>query len=231
MLREMPRLECAYLVGVHQGLADLVQAFEQGRALVIADLEGRYDAFPGADLPRHQVHGQRVARRGGDRRKEALDHRIGQRDRQQAVLDAVAVEDIRVGRGDQGLETVLLQGPGGMLAARAAAEVVAGEEDRRPSVARPVQDEVRVERTLAVVHPRLAMVQVAQLVEQIGAEAGPPDGLHELLGDDEVRVDVFAVQRGHQAPVRLESLHGGGYSGSFLPMVSGRNHGSSTPST
>ncbi|MOA66283.1 hypothetical protein D3C78_1929890 [compost metagenome] len=51
------------------------------------------------------------------------------------------------------------------------------------------------------------MIQVAQLVEQVRAETRALDGLEELLGDDEVRVDVFAIERSHQAFVSGKCLH------------------------
>src|SRR5690606_343503 len=52
-------------------------------------------------------------------------------------------------------------------------------------------------------------IQIAQFVEQIGAEARALDGLQELLGDDQVGVDVLAVQRRDQAMMGGECLHDG----------------------
>ena len=58
--------------------------------------------------------------------------------------EAVAVEDVAERRGDDHLEAVVLQRPGGMLAARSAAEIVPGDEDRRALVTVIVEDIVGV---------------------------------------------------------------------------------------
>ena len=71
--------------------------------------------------------------------------------------------------------------------ARAAAEVLAGDQDLRLAVGRLVQHEVGVLLPSGV---------VAHLVEQVLAEARPLDRLQELLGDDHVGVDVDHRQRG-----------------------------------
>ena len=68
-------------------------------------------------------------------------------------------------------------------------------EHRRALVARLVQHEIRIERTLAVVHVRLAAIEIAPLVEEVRAEAGALDRLQELLGDDRVGVDVGPIER------------------------------------
>src|SRR2546427_11129088 len=52
------------------------------------------------------------------------------------------------------------------------------------------------------------MVQVAPFVEQVHAEAGLLDRLEELLGNDGVGIDVFAVHGGDKALVHGELLHG-----------------------
>ena len=90
-----------------------------------------------------------------------------------------------------------------MLAAGAAAEVAgARAAPRRPCIARLVQHEVGVRLAAdAGSWPRLALVEVAPLVEQVRAEARARDRLQELLGDDGVGVDVLAVHRGHEGPV------------------------------
>jgi hypothetical protein len=55
---------------------------------------------------------------------------LRQHDRQQADLRAVGEEDVGEARRDDRAEAVVLQRPGRVLAARAAAEVRAGGEDR-----------------------------------------------------------------------------------------------------
>ena len=78
-----------------------------------------------------------------------------------------------------GLEAVVLQRPRGVLAARAAAEVRPGGEDR---VGRQVPARL-----------------LRPVVEEELAEAGALDPLEELLGDDLVGVDVGAVEHGDRA--------------------------------
>ena len=78
------------------------------------------------------------------------------------------------------------QRPGRVLARRAAAEIVAGDEDLGVAVGRLVEHEIRVLR---------AVVAVAHLGEQPLAEAGPLDRLQILLRDDHVGVDIDDRQR------------------------------------
>jgi len=94
-----------------------------------------------------------------------------------------------------------------MLAARPATEIAPCEQDRCPLVARQVQDEIRVRATLRRILPRLAVVQVPPLVEQVRPETAAPDRLQELLRNDLIGVDVGAIQRSNQAGVPREDPH------------------------
>ncbi len=71
--------------------------------------------------------------------------------RQDAVLEAVVVEDVGEAGRDHAADAEVEQRPGGMLAARPAAEIVAGDQDLRLAVGRLVEDEIRVFRTVLVV--------------------------------------------------------------------------------
>ena len=77
-----------------------------------------------------QIDGQLVAPLAG-LLKKLLDLVLAQLDRQHAVLEAVVVEDVGEARRDDGPEAVILDRPDGVLAAGAAAEVPAGQQDRR----------------------------------------------------------------------------------------------------
>ena len=92
----------------------------------------------------------------------------------QPDLRAVGVEDVGEARRDDRLEAVVLQAPGRVLARGAAAEVLAGDEDR---VGRQIPARL-----------------LGPVVEQELAEAGALDALEELLGHDLVGVDVGAVE-------------------------------------
>src|SRR5690606_8033183 len=107
----------------------------------------------------------------------------------------------------QHAKAVVFQRPRSVLARAAAAEVVAREQDLRAVVARLVEHEVGVERTLAVVRAGLADVEVAPLVEGVGAEPATLDRLQELLRDDRVGVDVGAVERRDQAVELGKRIH------------------------
>src|SRR5262249_10167466 len=90
------------------------------------------------------------------------------------------------------------QRPGGVLARRAAAEIVIRNEDLGFAISRLVEDEIGV---LAAVIP------VALLREQPLAEAGALDGLEILLRDDRVGIHIDHSQRCGDAFKGGELLH------------------------
>src|SRR4029079_3585041 len=97
----------------------------------------------------------------------------------EADLYAVRAEDVSERRGDDRLESILLQAPGCMLARGATPEVPPGEEDLRALRLATVELEVRVLRPVEE--------------EELG-EPRALDPLQELLGHDLVSVDVRAVE-------------------------------------
>ncbi|MCY1443099.1 hypothetical protein D9M71_594980 [compost metagenome] len=103
-----------------------------------------------------------------------------------------------------------------MLAARTATEVLTGEQYTGTLVTRMVQDKIRVLRALAVVLVRLADIQVAPLIEQVGAKARALDRLQKLLGNDLVGVDVGTVQWRDKAGVLGKGFH------AALPWINSR---------
>src|SRR5690606_17275922 len=133
--------------------------------------------------------------------------KLVEHDGQQPDLVAVVEEDVGERRRDDRPEAVLLQGPGRVLATGATSEVLAREQDRGPLVTRLVQHEVGIERAPGVVHARLAPIEITQVVEQVRAKPGALDGLQELLGNDEVGIDVLAIERGDQTLMYGKSLH------------------------
>ena len=112
-------------------------------------------------------------------------------------LEAVVVEDVGEILGDDAADAEIEQCPGGMLAARAAAEVRAGDQDLGVLVGRLVEDEILL----------LAVGRPAHFVEQTVLEAGALDGLQELLGNDHVGVDIDHGQRCCHAAQRGEFFH------------------------
>src|SRR6185503_5268987 len=152
---------------------------------------------------------QRKPGKDRDVGEQAVDGRVGQHDRQQAVLEAVVVEDVRVRRRDQRAKAVIGERPRRVLARAAAAEVAPREQDRRALVTRLVQHEVGIGLARRRIHARLAVVGVTPRVEQVDAEARTPDRLQELLRNDGVGVDVRAIERRDDALVNGEWLHVG----------------------
>ena len=86
-----------------------------------------------------------------------------------------------------------------MLAARAAAEVAPRQEDARS------RDNGLVEFELGV---RCTVGKEPPVEEEKLPEACPLDPLEELLGNDLIGVDVGPVERGDDAGVSDEWLHG-----------------------
>ena len=154
-----------------------------------------------------QIDLEAVALAGLAFAEQAFDHGGVEYDGQDAVLEAVVVEDVGVGRRDDGADAIVFQRPRRMLAARSAAEVVTRQQHRSTRIARKIQHERGIRLARGGVHARLAVVEITPLVEQVGAKAGALDRLQELLGDDGVGVDVGAVERHHQPVERGESLH------------------------
>ena len=163
------------------------------------DLEGDDARIGAADFLRLQVD-----RQGGVGAAAGIVHQLLEvfrrdRDRQDAVLEAVVVEDVGEGRRDHAADAEVQQRPRGVLARGAAAEIVARDDDLRLAIGRLVQHEIGVLRAVLV---------VAHLREEAGAEPGPLDRLEVLLRDDHVGVDIGDLERCGDAGERGEGLHG-----------------------
>src|SRR5690606_8804775 len=188
-------LEGADRLGILQSQADIVQAVEQAVLAEGIDFEGVLLAVRTGNALRSQIDGQLVTLGGFGLLEQLVDLILFQYDRQQAVLEAVVVEDVGKARRDDGAEAILVQRPRRMFARRATAEVLTRQQHAGALVAREVQPEVLVHRALRTILVGLANIQVAPCIEQVRSEAGALDGLQKLLGDDLVGIDVGAVQR------------------------------------
>ena len=121
--------------------------FEQAVLAERLDVEARTLAPSGVDHDLAlEVDRQAIARRTRRPRRTAGRPACSrQHDRQQAVLEAVVEEDVGVASARSARESrTACERPRRVLARRAAAEVLAREQDRRALVARLVQHEVRV---------------------------------------------------------------------------------------
>jgi hypothetical protein len=142
----------------------VVEAVEQAVLLERVDLEGDRAAVRPGDLLFRQVDRQRGVGAALGVVHQLLEVFLGDLDRQDAVLEAVVVEDVAELGRDDAADAEVEQRPRRMLAARAAAEIVAGDENLRRLVGRLVEDEIGIVR---------AVVGVAEFREQALAEAGP----------------------------------------------------------
>ena len=94
-----------------------------------------------------------------------------------------------------------------MLTGGPTTEILARQQDFGLAVTRIVEHERRIQGPMGAIHLRLAMVQIAQFVEQIGTETGPLDAFEKLLRDDGVGIHVGSIQRRNQAREFFEFLH------------------------
>ncbi|BBG29876.1 diguanylate cyclase/phosphodiesterase with PAS/PAC and GAF sensor [Zymobacter palmae] len=190
-----------------EGNADVVQPlFKTVLAERVNIKRERFTAWRG-DLLFGQVDIQRIAFVRINFSEQLIDDLGIKTDQQQPVLERVIVEDIREAWRDDRTETEVLQCPRGVLARATAAKVIARDQHLRPFVARLVEDELGVERSCAAILTRLPFIKVAKLIEQVGAEPRPLDGLEELLRNDEIGVHVGAIKRCHEAGHASEFFH------------------------
>src|SRR5215211_44374 len=116
----------------------VVEPLEETLPAELVYLEGGREALSVAHLTTFEVYGQAVALKLSRAPHEFGDLLVLERDGEHAVLRAVVLEDVGEGGGDDCAEAVVEQGPGRVLARRAAAEVTPGEEHRGARVARLV---------------------------------------------------------------------------------------------
>src|SRR5262249_50072982 len=129
-----------------QGQSDRVETPIQAVFSEGVDLETGPCPVRGGHRLVTKVHGQLVTGRGQD----VMDHRqdlVGlQHQRQNAVLEAVVVEDVCETRCDDTTEALVEERPRGMLTRRSTSKIIARQEDRRTLKARLVQKKFRVLR-------------------------------------------------------------------------------------
>src|SRR6266446_592685 len=175
------RLEFGNLVLVAQRQSDVVPAIEQALLAEGIDFEFEAASVGAADFLLLEIDADDGIGAAFRVVHQFVDIGLRQHDRQNAVLEAVVVEDVGEGRRDNAAYAEIEQRPGRVLARRAAAEIRARDEDLRVSVCRLVEHKVGI----------LGAVRLRALLEkQRGAEPGAFDGFQELLGDDHVGIDV-----------------------------------------
>src|SRR3954468_12820236 len=163
---------CLCLVAVDRGLlfhgqADIVEAVHQAVLAERIDLELDRAAIGAADFLGAEVDAERRVGAALGVIEQLVEVGLRDSDRQDAVLEAVVVEDVAERGRDHAANAEIEQRPGRMLAAGAAAEIVAGDQDLGAAIGRLVEDEIRI---LA------AVILVALFGEQALAETGALDG-------------------------------------------------------
>src|SRR6185312_11494370 len=185
---------------VAQRQPDIVPAVDQALFPERIDLELDHAAVGSADFLRLQIDRDDGVGAAFGIVHQLVDLRLRQNDRKNAVLEAVVVEDVGEARRNHALDAEVEQRPRRMLAARAAAEIRAGDQDLRLLVRRLVEHEIGIP---AAVGAR------AHLVEEGRTQTGTLDRLQELFRNDHVGVDIDHVERRGDAGKFLEGLHGG----------------------
>jgi hypothetical protein len=133
---------------VFESRRDVVESCQEALSAEGVDRKGQRQTMLVAECRGFKVDGELVAGMLPDAGKQIVNLGGVEANRQNAVLEAVVVEDIGEARRDQGAKTIVLQGPRGVFAARSTAEVSAYQEDRRAFGLRPVELEIGILRTV-----------------------------------------------------------------------------------
>src|SRR5215469_9257450 len=150
------------------GEPDIVQPVQQAVLAKRVDLEMDFFAIRARDRLGLQVDGHDRVRALLGIFHQLFDDLLRQRDRQDAVLEAVVVKDVGKGGRDDTADPEIVQRPGSVLAARTAAEILCADQDFGIAVGRLIEHEVGVLR---------AVRAKADLLKQPLRQAGPLDGL------------------------------------------------------
>src|SRR4051794_13300881 len=131
---------------------------------------------------------------------EIMDHRFRQRDRDDAVLDAVPLEDLAEAHADQRLQPKIHHRESRALARRAATEVLIGDENFRVAIGRLVGREIGA---------GLALVVETQVVEERLAVivAGTAMPAHVAARQDHAGIDLGDLQGRGDGGEYGERLH------------------------
>ncbi len=117
---------------------------------------------------------------------------VWQRDREDSCLVSVGAEYVRERRRDDRVVARVLDRPRRVLAGRAAAEVLTGDQDRCALVLWPVQYEIAFR---------------SPVIEEEWSVAGALDALEKLFWNYLVGVHVGAVKRRHPAGDPGDHIH------------------------
>src|SRR5271157_1955403 len=202
---------------VQQGFGDCVEAVQEPMALGFGDSEAILGGGQVGSMQRQgpglEVDGDLCAAGPPAGRGDVFPLVLWKLDGEQAVVVGVAFEDISksriLPRGDHGPVAGLADGPDGVFAARAAAEVATDHKDARPFELGVVQGEVRRAGavSLGVVDRWRAAGRVASVGKKQRSIAGALDPLEIPRWNDEVGIHVGPVEYGNPAAVGDKRIH------------------------
>src|SRR5699024_2058523 len=114
--------------------ADVVEALQETMLAVALDVEIQRLVAGQLDLLAFQIDAQpqRLVTTGSG--EQAVDVSLRQAHWQNAVLEAVVVEDVGKARSDHAAETEVVQCPDGVFARRTAAEIFLCQQDAGPTI-------------------------------------------------------------------------------------------------
>lgn len=116
-------------VDVHESQADVIETMEEAVTSEGFNFEGEAKSILIADLAGFQIDGEGVAILSVVFGEDQVDLFLGEADWEGAILEAVVVEDIGEGGGDDCADTEVFDGPDGMFAAGSISEIATGHQD------------------------------------------------------------------------------------------------------
>jgi hypothetical protein len=131
-------------MALFQRQADVVQAVKQAMLFEGIDIELDDTSIRAADFLLFQIDGDRGVGAATGVIHQLVEVFLADDDRQNAVLEAVVVEDVGEAGGDHAADAEVEKRPWGVLARGAAAEIVACDEDGCIAPCGLIEHEIRV---------------------------------------------------------------------------------------
>ena len=145
-----------------------------------------------------EVDRQMIGIMSGVMLEQSFDLIFAQNDRQNPVLEAIVVEDVGKGRGNDGTNAEIFDRPDRMFARGTAPEITTGDEDLGPLITGQIEFKHGIGVPIGIAPP---------IIEEERAESGSFDPFEKLFWDDLIGVDVRAVHGRRNAGQFLKWLH------------------------
>jgi len=187
------RLEQLDLALMREAQADLVKPLQEPLPVARLDLKLKPPAIGVLHFARIEINAERKSRASLAFAHERLDRWLRKHDGQQAVLEAIAREDVGETRRDDTAKAVFHERPHRVLTRRPAAEIVICKEYLRTGIARLVQYKVRVRTPRFWHHTEDARIEKAPSIKEMCPETCTLDRLQKLLRNNLVGVNIGAL--------------------------------------